>query len=158
MKTFSIESKNTDPHPKKQSRLKGIPWLAFLSLMGVLLCMGASVAIIVISDGQIVESWLVRPAVNLAILSALSNVALGIAFSEAVVSTWWSRAEKGASLEELHYIWNRGEGLTFFSALGAGPSARKVARTMLALIIIKVATGPLLQRATRQELGERVSS
>jgi hypothetical protein len=118
--------------------------------------MGASVATIVISDNQTVASWTIQPAVLLAILAALSNVALGIAFSEAVVVTWWTSATNGASLEELHYIWDKG--LTnFWAALAAGPTAGKVARTMLALIIIKVATGPLLQRATRQEIKEMVT-
>jgi len=153
MEKFEI----TGSRPKKQSPLQRIPWLALASLLFVLACMGASVAIIIISDNQTVASRTIQPAVQLAILAALSNVALGIAFSEAVVVTWWTSAANGASLEELHYIWNRGEGLTFFSALAAGPSAGKVAGTMLALIIIKVATGSLLQRATRQEIKEMVT-
>jgi hypothetical protein len=157
METFDIKSEISDPPPPKQSRPIRILWLAVVSLLAVLLCMGVSIAIIVISDDQTIASWIVQPAVQLAILAALSNVALAIAFSEAVVSTWWASAENGASLEELHYIWSRGEGLAFFSALAAGPGARKVARTMLALIVIKVATGPLLQRATRQAIKEIVT-
>jgi len=159
MEELAIASKKfeiTCSRPKKQSSLQRIPWLALASLLFVLACMGASVATIVISDNQTVASWTIQPAVLLAILAALSNVALGIAFSEAVVVTWWTSATNGASLEELHYIWDKG--LTnFVAALAAGPTAGKVAGTMLALIIIKVATGPLLQRATRQEIKEVVT-
>jgi hypothetical protein len=159
MEELAIASKKfeiTGSRPKKQSSLQRIPWLALASLLFVLACMGASVATIVISDHQTVASWTIQPAVLLAILAALSNVALGIAFSEAVVVTWWTSATNGASLEELHYIWDKG--LTnFFAAFVAGPTAGKVTRTMLALIIIKVATGPLLQRATRQEIKEIVT-
>ena len=153
MEKFKI----TGSRSKKQSPLQRIPWLALASLLFVLVCMGASVATIVISDHQTVASWTIQPTVLLAILVALSNAALGIAFSEAVVVTWWTSAANGASLEELHYIWNRGEGLNFFSALATSPTTGIVARTMLALIIIKVATGPLLQRATRQEIKEMVT-
>jgi hypothetical protein len=159
MEELAIASKKfeiTGSRPKKQSSLQRIPWLALASLLFVLACMGASIATIVISDNQTVASWTIQPAVLLAILAALSNVALGIAFSEAVVVTWWTSATNGASLEELHYIWDKG--LTnFVAALAAGPTASKVAGTMLALIIIKVATGPLLQRATRQEIKEMVT-
>jgi len=80
--------------PKKQSPLQRIPWLALASLLFVLACMGASVATIVISDNQTVASWTIQPAVQLAILAVLSNVALGIAFSEAVVVTWWTSAAR----------------------------------------------------------------
>jgi hypothetical protein len=116
--------------------------------------MGASVALIIHSDNQTVASWMIPPSVLLSILAGLSNIALSIAFSEAVVATWWTSAANGASLKELHYIWERGDGFSFFSALAAGPAARTIARTMLVVISIKVATAPLLQKATHSEIRE----
>jgi hypothetical protein len=143
-----------EPAGSQQTSPKRIPWLALSSLLAVVLCIGASVAIIIRSDNQAVGSWMISPSVLLSILAGLSNIALSVAFSEAVVATWWTTAANGASLNELHYIWKRGDGLSFFSALAAGPAAREIARTMLVVISIKVATAPLLQKATHPAMRE----
>jgi hypothetical protein len=65
-----------------------------------------------------------------------------------VVATWWTSAANGISLKELHYIWKRGDGFSFRSTLAAGPAARKIAQRMFVVMSIKVATAPLLQKAT----------
>ena len=139
---------------REYSRLERIPWLALGSLLVVLVCLGASISVIVASDSQIVDSWKVQPAVLLSILTSVSNSALGIAFSSAVVVTWWTSAVDGASLAQLHYIWDRGEGMSFFSALAAGANARRVVLTASVVVMVKIATNPLLQRATHQRIDQ----
>ena len=59
---------------------------------------------------------------------------------------------------QLHYIWDAGRGISLFYALTTGENAKKVALTTLAIAVIKVATGPLLQRATHQAIQDIVSS
>ena len=129
MDESAAPSKTMAGKSKEQSRFEGVPWLALASLLVVLVCIGASIAIIITSDTQTVESWAIQPAVLLAILASISNVALGTAFSAAVVVIWWTSATEGASLAQLHYIWDRGEGVSFFSALAAGANPRRVVLT-----------------------------
>ena len=148
----------TDPasRPKEESSLPKSPWLALVSLLIVLICVGASASIIVVSNKRTVASWRVQPAVLLAILSSVSNFALGTAFSIGIVVTWWRSAVKGASLKQLHYIWDRGEGISFFSAFAAGGNARKVILAAFFIAVVKFVNNPLLQRATRQRVEEIV--
>ena len=140
--------------PKAVSRFSRFPWLAIASLLIVLVCMGASAGIIVASDKRTVASWRVQPAVLLAILSSIANFALSAAFSTAVVVTWWLSAVDGASLADLHYIWGRGEGLSFFPAFAAGANARKVVIAASFIAMVKFVNNPLLQRATHQRIEE----
>ena len=141
------------PSPRS-SLFQQIPWLALMSLLVVLMCLGAAVGIVIVSNNQTVESWKIQPAVLLAILASVSNLALGTAFSGGVVVTWWLSAVNGTSLTQLHYIWDRGEGTTFKPAFAAGGNARKVALTAFVIALVKIATNPLLQRATHQRIEE----
>jgi len=128
-------------------RLQKVPWLAMASLLIVLICISTS-AIIVASNKHTVASWSTQPAVLLAIFSSISNFALGTAFSIAVVVVWWLSAVAGAPLSQLHYIWDRGEGFSFFSAFAAGGKARKVVLATFFMATVKFVNNPLLQRAT----------
>ena len=119
--------------------------------------MVASVIIISVSDKQTIESWRIQPSVLLNFLCSFSNVALGSAFSAGVAITWWTSATKGATLAQLHYIWDTGGGgISFPSAISAGGNARKVALTAFIIAGIKLSTGPLLQRATHQAIQDIV--
>ena len=119
--------------------------------------MVASVIIISVSDKQTVESWKIQPSVLLNFLSTLSNIALGTAFSAGVAITWWTSARVGATLAQLHYIWDTGAGTSFPSAFRAGGNARKVAFTALVIAMIKMSAGTLLQRATQQAIKDFVT-
>jgi hypothetical protein len=147
-----------DPHRRKSSSLQRIPWLAATLLLVVLVCIGASAGIIVFSDKRTVASLKVQPTVLLAILSSVLNFALGITFSTSVAITWWRSAIQGTSLARLHYIWNRGEGLCFFSALAAGSDARKVVLAAATIAMVKFVNNPLLQRATHIRAQDIVTS
>lgn len=119
--------------------------------------MVASVIIVSVSDKQTVESWKIQPSVLLNFLSTLSNVALGTAFSAGVAITWWTSARDGATLAQLHYIWDTGTGSSFRSAFRAGGNARKVAFTAFVITVIKMSTGTLLQKATHQAIEDVVT-
>ena len=119
--------------------------------------MAASIIIVSVSDKHTVESWKIQPSVLLNFLSSLSSVALGTAFSQGVAITWWTSARDGATLSQLHYIWDTGAGISFRSALSAGGNAKKVAFTGLVIAMINISTGTLLQRATHQVIQDVVT-
>ena len=119
--------------------------------------MVASIIIVSVSDKHTVESWKIQPSVLLNFLSSLSSVALGTAFSQGVAITWWTSARDGATLSQLHYIWDTGAGISFRSALSAGGNAKKVAFTGLVIAMINISTGTLLQRATHQVIQDAVT-
>jgi hypothetical protein len=117
-----------------------------------------SVIIISVSNNQTVELWSIQPSVLLNFLNSFSNIALGTTFSLGVANTWWTSATDGATFAQLHYIWDTGGGISLFYALPTGGNAKKVAITTLAIAVIKLATGPLLQRATHQAIQDIVTS
>ena len=117
-----------------QSRpLEYIPWLVFASLLAISLCVVVSIIIISISNNQAVKSWSIQPSVLLNLLNSFSNIALGTAFSVGIANTWWTSATDGATLVQLHYIWDTGGGISLFYALTTGGNAKKVALTTLAI-------------------------
>ena len=50
----------------------------------VLGCIVASLAVLIVSDGQAVDSWPIQPTVYLAIVAAIANSALALARQEGV--------------------------------------------------------------------------
>ena len=70
---------------------------------------GAAIAIVLSSDGQPVDgkwSGKMQPGVLLAYTSTVANTLLGLAFAEASVIGFWSRAVKGKMpITTLHYNW-----------------------------------------------------
>ena len=71
---------------------------------------GAAIYIVLSSDGQPVDgqwSGKMQPGVLLAYTSTFANTFLGVAFAEASVICFWSRAVKdeGMPITNLHYYW-----------------------------------------------------
>ncbi|KZF24777.1 hypothetical protein L228DRAFT_281818 [Xylona heveae TC161] len=124
--------------------LEHVPWLAFVCLAISLGCMALSTSILVISNGQPVESWRVQPPVILAIASAAANVALTCALSQGLTISWWYKALRGGTVGDLHRIWKFE---TLWACICAGRHFNIIA---LATILVSVAVidGPLLQRAS----------
>jgi len=84
---------------------QNIPWSAFLALLLVLLSVAASVVVLVLSDGVSVEEWEAdgrqRPAVYLAIFSAIEGMLLKYALGECRIISWWTLALKGSTISGL---------------------------------------------------------
>lgn len=80
-----------------------LPWLGLLALAGALLCPCAAVAVLKVCDGQRIDEWRVQPTtVYLAILSALTNAFLRVAFAEGATITRWTKALRITSIRNLH--------------------------------------------------------
>lgn len=142
-------------HPNKvpQSSKRWNAWTGLLSLVVIGLCAAASAIVVGVSNDQEVSTWKISPAVWLAIFSAGSNVAFGSALATGIAVRFWLHASEagGAQLSQLHYVWDHGRGIrSFFSALRAGPTARTVAIMATLAYILQFASGPLLQRSTKQ--------
>jgi hypothetical protein len=125
------------------------PWLTMASILLMLACMGAIVGILIASDGQIVGTWKIEPAVLLAFLSSAWNYSLGIVLARSVAITWWRSALKGTTLESLHYIWDQRAGPNPFYALQSSLIAWKVVLLAWLVVSVQIINNPLLQRSTR---------
>jgi hypothetical protein len=77
------------------------PFTGLLALGIAFFCIFASLGILLASDGQFVDSWPIRPAVYLAIISAITNTALQIARAQAIPIDWWYSVYRGGTLKEL---------------------------------------------------------
>ncbi|KAH9845146.1 hypothetical protein Tdes44962_MAKER06790 [Teratosphaeria destructans] len=116
-----------------------------------LLCLGVSIcsvffsaAILITSNNKPVDSWAIQPTVFLAIAAALSNTAVTVAYSQAVIIAWWYRASRGATILALEKQWEASTGL--FSPLYHIKHPNLVVVATL-LVWSMIADGPMLQRA-----------
>ncbi|KAH0556782.1 hypothetical protein GP486_005428 [Trichoglossum hirsutum] len=110
--------------------------------------MGASSYIIVRSHGQAVSSWKIQPTVSIALLSSVSNFAIGTALPIGVAITWWRSTLRGNTLVKLHHIWNRGMRWDSAPFLLTDFTVGKVAIVAMVISATKFLNNPLLQRAT----------
>jgi hypothetical protein len=147
--SHSAQPQSQSPIPAasvwKPGAIRRIPWDVAISFLIVIVSAIACAAIVILSDGDLVDSWQIRPSIWLALLAAAINTALVYAAFEGMQVYWWTRAIRGCDLATLQRIWLFGT-----SVWSAALSARycnliaivTVAATLVAL------DGPLLQRAS----------
>jgi len=146
-----------EAEPLRDSPLRKTPWIGIVSGFAMLICAVVAAVVVAASHDDAVDSWEVQPAVLLAIISAVSNVAFGSALATGVAVRFWLYASRGATPSQLHYIWDHGRGLGFISAFRSGREARTVAILATLAYISQFASGPFLQRSTRQVIESRES-
>lgn len=130
------------------------PWPTLVLIVLMMICKTALAVIIVVSDGQPVDSWRVSPAVLLALLSSLWSSSLAFVLTMSTTITWWRSASEGATLETLHCIWKRGLSIWHLSALRSSAVVRRVVLVAWIVIISQVAHNSLLQRSTQTSLSQ----
>jgi hypothetical protein len=146
-----LSSPAEDHHSKSPASRSGLLqtlWWAIVLTIIIVACIGASASIVIVSDTQAVTSWKVQPAVLLAVLSSVLNLALAAVLSMSVAITWWRAFLQGTKLANLHYIWEHGTGLNPIPALCRDVYARKVVLVAGIVAVVKFINNPLLQRAT----------
>lgn len=134
---------------------KGFQWLpglwthvpipGILAVIGALICIAGTVAVLVRSDGMPVTHWTLSPTVYIALMTTGTNMLLRFAFHEGNKIAWWYKAIQGGTLRDLHNRWESGDG--FWGALGAGRHFNLVSLASLATTFI-VIDQPLIQRAS----------
>jgi hypothetical protein len=127
------------------------PWNALASVVTILACVIVSILIISISDKQPVESWKFQPAVLLAVVSSIANVAYAAALYRGIATTWWRDALHGTNLKRLHYIWGYGYGGTFKFAPSLGMGAYKIGLATIVAALATLGSNPILQRSTHSQ-------
>ena len=139
------------------------PWLA-IALFGVSLAsIAGCVAVIVNSDGAAQKDWLpgpnipAQPSVVVAVLSGIFNAAQVLALAKGIAIVWWRTAWGDTNLKTLHYIWNKGEWMSFRKFGNALRANRRVVWVVLVSVLTvatNVASNPLLQKATHTVIGD----
>lgn len=137
--------------PSKRSIIAALPLLGIAALFGALICTVSSSVILLLSDGQPVDSWpsatvQIQPAVILAILTALANALLLLALREGGAIAWWVKMLEGATLSDCHRYWEYGS--SAWKSASSGRHFNRVALGCLAMAVVSV-DGPLLQRSSR---------
>ncbi|KAK5164143.1 uncharacterized protein LTR77_010234 [Saxophila tyrrhenica] len=121
------------------------PLVGLASLLLAALCLLASFAVLLASNGKPLDTWTWQPSVFLAVLSAVSNICVRFSLAQAFPIAWWYRASCGRTIADLHRHWEAGQGLLHAIRHAKHTSWLTAAAIASALVIID---GPLLQRAS----------
>ena len=92
----------------KESPIQFRPLAGIFALLIALCCLFASLGILLLSNGQAVESWPIQPSVYLAIIAALTNSGLHIGRAQALPIAWWNSAFQGSTIRDLDQQWEVG--------------------------------------------------
>lgn len=151
----SLDSPGGNSNPPNASAQRSRPWrpafwrirpLSGLIAIGIIICcIFANLGILFASNHAPTESCRYQPSAYLAIMTAISNLALRFASFQGLVVAWWYRASAGSTIKKLQQDWQAGT--TFLGAVAAG---RHMGFIGLACIFATLGAidGPLLQRAT----------
>ncbi|KAI1743486.1 hypothetical protein F4680DRAFT_456676 [Xylaria scruposa] len=133
------------------NRWKRFPWQASCAFVVVLILFAAMAVVLHTSDNQEVSSWpssqrSVPVSVVLAILVNVANLCLAIALSQGYTVSWWREALKGAEISRLQFDLSVQHG--FAALLRSSRSFNRFLLAALIAIIVSIADGPILQRAS----------
>ncbi|KAH8822087.1 hypothetical protein F5884DRAFT_769927 [Xylogone sp. PMI_703] len=131
---------------------KQFPCQGVLALFGCVACIAASIAVLVVSDGQPTSSWTLSPTVYLAFLMAGTNMLARLAFNKGVTIAWWYKALRGSTVKDLHDNWAYADSL--WPALFSGRQFSLVALGSIAVTVIAI-DQPLIQRASNVITAQR---
>ena len=105
------------PHHTWQPSVFRIRPLLGIAALGVaVVCLFASLGILLGSNGEPYENWHFAPTVYLAIATAISNTALNCALAQAAPISWWYKASRGSEIRDLELEWEAGQ--SFPRAMG----------------------------------------
>ncbi|CAG9982045.1 unnamed protein product [Clonostachys byssicola] len=133
-------------HP---SFLKSIPWAGMLGLVVTVLAAIAIIVMLKTADGKATDAWpsearAIQLSVILAILIALANSSLTLAFNEGAALAWWLKMLKGGNLDDSHRYWQHGS--SAFQSIKGLRHFNKVTLVSIVMLFL-IASPPLLQRA-----------
>lgn len=96
----SVKTETSDDDPERgykwhPSVFRIRPFIGIAALVCTILCMFWSLGILIGSNGAPTETWYFQPTVYLAIATAISNMALQCALTQAAPISWWYKALNG---------------------------------------------------------------
>ncbi|THY96242.1 hypothetical protein D6C92_04001 [Aureobasidium pullulans] len=129
------------------------PWTGFIALSTVVLCAVSSVVVLLVSDGKSQIHWSkkIAPNVLLSGFNGIANICFGVAIANGVAITWWRKALKGATIQDLHRSWAFSSSIKDIVFYGKYFNFIALAALAAKLTIID---GILLQRATSTVVGD----
>jgi Protein of unknown function (DUF3176) len=124
-----------------------LPFGAALSLPAIIITLILMISVLISSNNRPITEWPIQPSVYLAIGTAVTNILLAHALSQAATIAWWVKAlSPGTTLRGLHNTWSHYTSLP--SAIWTGvPSLSIVAFASIAVALVPI-NGILLQRAS----------
>lgn len=92
---------------------KRFPFVGALSLLCIVALACIALGVLIGSNGTSTSKWpqKIGPNVVLAMINALSSLALAVAVGEGVAIAWWRHAMKGSTVSELHHQWELSTGV-----------------------------------------------
>jgi hypothetical protein len=153
--TVSLDSEErTFGDPQWRTGMKArFPWTGFTALCTILLCANSSVILLLLTDGHKQQKWAekIGPSVWLSAFNGIANICFGIAIANGVAITWWRKALRGATIEELHRSWQFSASIKDVVLYGKYFNFIALAALAAKLTIID---GILLQKAAGSEYGQ----
>ena len=93
------------------------PLIGILGLCVAIACAFASLTVLVVSDGQATADWYLSPAVLLAIITAVANSAIALAYMEAVPVSFWYSMMRGRTIRSLERQWQVSRSILYVSPI-----------------------------------------
>lgn len=147
--TVPLPPRPTHHRAWKPGDLSAAPLMGLAALVGGMACGLGTIFVLAASDGKSttwpMEERPISPAVMLAVLTAVANVLLSLAFSEGCTIAWWVKMLQGGNIRDCHWYWAYGSSAV--AAVMSGRSFNKIALACMATALV-VIDGPLLQRAS----------
>lgn len=134
-------------HEHRRNFSMCFPWLGLGSLLVALMMSITSVIVLWESGNKAASQWSrkIAPNVILTILNSCASVCYAVAVTQGVAISWWRKAAKGTTIQDLSRLWAFGYDFTAILF-----QARHFNLVALAAIVAKVSIidGILFQRAT----------
>lgn len=137
----------------RRNKTRPWPWWAFLGQILTLCCLVANGLVLAISDKKPQSSWSLKPSVILGVLAPVGALCLSYVHKEAATISWWLRFARGGTAEELHREWVVGQSVWHAVAMFSLKFSSSTLAISTISLTFAVAINPLLQRASRVELG-----
>jgi hypothetical protein len=123
--------------------------IGIAALFVAVVCLFASLGVLLGSRDAPVDSLYFQPTVYLAIATAMSNTALNAALAQAAPISWWYKACKGSTIQDLELEWEAGQSFprAIYRSLRQGRyfNLLTISSMIVALVVVD---GPLLQRSS----------
>ncbi|GAD98263.1 hypothetical protein NECHADRAFT_75613 [Paecilomyces variotii No. 5] len=128
-----------------------VPWVAFLSILGFIVCSIALGVILWQSDGKDIETWpnasrTVPVSVLLSLSVSIANLCLVVALGNGYEIAWWLEALKGAEFRKLRFDLDVQQSVV--KIFSPNVAFDKFAIAALVSLAVSVLDGPLIQKAS----------